>query len=406
MGAQLLLYRALPVLLIAACGGGGAKTAKKPKPTKDDTAEATPPKVETEEDRAKKRRAASFAIVPEGSKCLPATLKEDGAPRLELTALGTDAVVCAIDVDKSRLLGPVGCWKVDLSSGALAYQDPAPMPGRNIDASVDDSCARGYCDGKLAGNKIAHMSWSYPDQSKVAVLAGDLVTVFDAAGKAKDFSFSVKGDKGVSGDADAVYFVGDAVFVRATDSGVSAVWQFKTDGTASGPLVGIGKDDKPISIHHGSFSVLDKDHIGLSEHALSTLTNYEISSGKRTKAVRKIGKVACKPDELDAYWKDGEKVSEKCKGSAASQFAVFDGATAVMGSKSLLVMLRDDRLGELAVMDPKSLAEKKAIKMPWCEGGAEGGDKKSADDAKDKEAPPSKTRGAKTKTGDPDEGGQ
>ena len=59
------------------------------------------------------------------------------------------------------------------------------------------------------------------------------------------------------------------------------------------------------------------------------------------------------------------------------------GATAVMGSKSLLVLLRGPRLGELAVMDPKSLAEKRAIKLPWCEAG--GSEKKSAENDKSDE---------------------
>ena len=367
MGAQ--LRGLLPILLLAACGGGGKKSATKP--VEKAETKPPPPKVETEEDRAKKRHDQALAIVPEGSKCLPAALKEDNAPRLEIVAVGQDAIVCAIDTDKSRLLGPAGCWKVDLKSGALAYQEPAPLLGRNLDVTMDDRCARGYCvpaEAKLAPAKVAHLAWSYPEPTKVAVLVGDDVHVFDAASKKLEKSFSVKGDKGVSNDPIAVYFVNDAIFVEGADQGgpFSGVWQFKADGTAGGPLVSIGKDEKPLSTYHGSFLVLDKDHVGIAERGFTTMTTYEVSTGKRTKAVRKLGKVNCKPDELEAYWKDGEKVSEKCKGSATSQFGTLIGATGFMGSTSLVVMLRDDRLGELAVMDPKSLAEKKAIKLPWC----------------------------------------
>jgi len=90
------------------------------------------------------------------------------------------------------------------------------------------------------------------------------------------------------------------------------------------------------------------------------------------------------------------------------------GATAVAGAKNFLVLFRGDRLGELGVLDAKSLAEKKAIKMPWCsEGGgektessAEGG----GDDAKDEKktedkGPKGGTRGAKS-SADPEEGGE
>jgi hypothetical protein len=370
------LRRTIPFVLLAACGGGGGGKKAPEKPTAKADAKAQPAKQETEEDREKKRHDAALAIVPEGSKCLPVALKDDNAPKLELVAVDKDAIVCAVDTDKSRLLGSVGCWKVDLKSGGLTYQAPAPLPGRDVDVMLDDRCARGFCvpaEAKLAAAKVAHLSWSYPEPTKVAMLVGDDVHIFDAASKKHESAFSIRGDKGVGNDPIAVYYVSDAVFVEGADQGpFIGVWQFKaSDGSPNGPLVSIGKDEKPLSTYHGSFSVLDKDHVGVSEHGFTTLTSYEVSTGKRTKAVRKVGKVNCKPDELEAYWKDGDKVSEKCKGSATTQFGTLIGATAFMGSKSLVVMLRDDRLGELAVMDPKTLAEKSVIKMPWCSGDAE-----------------------------------
>ena len=87
---------------------------------------APPPHVETEADREKKRHAEAIAIVPEGSKCLPTALKDDGAPRARARRVGTDAVVCAVDQDKSRLLGPVGCWKVDLGGAQRVAGLPGP----------------------------------------------------------------------------------------------------------------------------------------------------------------------------------------------------------------------------------------------------------------------------------------
>ena len=143
---------------------------------------------------------------------------------------------------------------------------------------------------------------------------------------------------------------------------------------------------------------------------METLTIYEVDTGKRTKLVRKLGKVACKPDELDAFWHDGDKVTDKCKDSIAKASGHLIGANAVMGSKSLLVLLRGDRLGDLAVMDAKTLAEKKAIKMPWC--GAEGGEKADKADNEEaapkdkKKAAPAPAASAPKKSSDPEEGGQ
>lgn len=400
------------MLALAACGGGNKKTAPK-KPTQE--VEASAPKAETEADRKAKRLAAAHEIVPEGSKCLPVKLKEDGAPELQLAADGTDAIVCAVDKDKDRLLGPVGCWKVDLASGSLEYLDPGStvLPGMNIDVKLHDHCARGFClpkEAKVAGAGPAHMSWNI-DKSKVAVLVGDDVHIFDAKSDppSHQTSFSVRGDKGLTNDPVAVHFVGDTVFVEGADQGpYSAVWAFKAaDGTAVGPINGLGgKEEKPVSTWHGSFSVLDKNHVGLAAQGMETLTIYEVDSGKRTKLVRKLAKVSCKPDELDAFWHDGDKVTDKCKDSVMKASGHLMGANAVMGSKSLLVLLRNERLGELGVLDAKTLAEKKAIKMPWCDGGGEA----KADKAEQKEeaapAKDSKKKAAPKKASDPEEGGQ
>ncbi|HTR53142.1 MAG TPA: hypothetical protein VMJ10_20745 [Kofleriaceae bacterium] len=358
----------LVVAALVACGGGD-KHPHKPAP-KDDQA-SKPPPPETEADRETKRHALALAIVPDGSSCLPVALKDDSAPRLEFAAVdgGKGVEVCAIDTDRSRLLGAVGCWKVALDTGALTYTDAAPLPGSNIDVLLDDRCARGFCmpkEAKIAGIKIAHMSWSL-DGKKVAVLVGDDVHIFDAADKSHTSSFPIRGDKGLTNDPIAVHFIGDTIFVEGADQGpYAAVWQFKADGTAVGPLVGIGGKD-PLSTYHGSFSLLDPDHVGVAERGMETLTSFEISTGRRAKAVRKIGKLACKGDEVDAFWHDGDKVTDKCKDSIAKEYGALMGATAVMGKTNLLVMLRGDRLGEFGVLDPKLLAEKRSIKMPWCD---------------------------------------
>jgi hypothetical protein len=384
-------------LVLVACGGG-----KKPAPKHPvEEVKAPPPHVETEADREAARKEKALAIVPEGSKCLPTTLKEEGAPELQLGAKDSDALVCAVDKDKSRLLGTVGCWKVDLASGALEYKDMSALPGGNVDVKLEDHCARGFCvpkDAQVSGD-VAHMSWNL-DGTKVAVLIGDDVHIFDAGNKTHESSFSVRGDKGLTNNPVAVHYVGDMIFVEGADDGpYAAVWGFKQDGTANGVINALGgKQEKPISIYHGSFSVLDKTRIGLGANGMETLTMYEVDTGKRTKLVRRVGKLACKPAEIDAFWHYGDKVTDKCRASIEKASGHLIGANAVMGSKSLLVLLRGDRLGELAVMDAKTLAEKKAIKMPWCEG-----DGAAKADAKDEEkAAPA----AAKKTSDPEEGGQ
>ncbi|MBL0218438.1 MAG: hypothetical protein IPQ07_31715 [Myxococcales bacterium] len=411
-----MIAHVLVPLALVACGGGAKKAPKKPVVTKKSL---TPAKAtETEEEREKKRTSAARAIVPDGVSCLPTALKDNTAPRLELAAIGADAVVCAIDTDETRLLGPVACWKVDLASGALAYQPASPLPGRGISVLLDDRCARGFClpkDAKAPSSKIARMAWN-SEGSKVAVLVGDDLHVYDASSKAHESSFSIRGDKGVTNDPTAVHWVGDMLFVEGADQGPFAgVWAFKADGTPVGGIEAIGaKDGKPISTFGGSFSLLDKTRVAVAEQGFTTVTVYDATNGQRSKLVRKLTKPPCKNEEVDAYWKDeNDKVTPKCKDALAKSFAHLQGATAVAGSKNFLVMLRGARLGELAVMDAKTLAEKKAIKLPWCTGNeaAAAGGGSASDDAKAeaKEDKKATTRGpAKKSKGDedPDAGGE
>lgn len=422
----------LPIALLS-CGGG----AKKPAAPKPEAAEVKPPPPapETEEDREKKRHADAVAIIPEGTSCLPPELKRTSAPRLELAAIKSDAVVCAIDQDRTRLLGPIACWSIAVSGdkpGAMTYQAPTPLPGRGLAVMLDERCARGFClprDAKLPPDPVALMAWNL-EGSKVAVLAGDDVHIFSAQTKAHESSFSIRGDKGVTSEPTAIHWNGDAIFVEASDGTTAPVFVFKPDGVPLGPIEALGGKDKgPLSTRNGSFLLLDRSRVGISEQGFSTLTIYETDTGKRTRLVRKLPASACKKDELEAIWHDpGAGVSTRCKDYVARNYAHLIGADAVAGTKNLLVLLRGPRLGELAVIDAKTLAERKTIKMPWCDeaagGGSTPGDAAGTADKASSDAPaaapesapaPARKAGKAGKAGkaskppkpdDPDAGGQ
>jgi len=366
------IVRVLAPVVVLACGGG-SKQPEAVKTTPVAEVKQTLPVAATEEDREKKRHEDAVALIPAGTTCLPSELKNVNAPRLELAAIGSDAVVCAVDQDRTRLLGPIACWNVDIKDGSLAYQPPAPLPGRGFSVVFDDRCARGYClpkDGKVPADPVALMAWSL-DGAKVAVLAADTVHIFDASSKAHESSFSIRGDKGVTSEPTAMQWNGDAIFVEASDGTTSPVYVFKPDGTAVGPIEALGgKDKATLSTRNGSLMLLDRGRVAISEQGFSSLTIYETETGKRTKLVRKLPASPCKKDELEALWHDpSAAVAPKCKDFVSKNYAHLIGADAVAGTKNLLVMLRGPRLGELAVIDAKTLAERKAIKMPWCGSG-------------------------------------
>jgi hypothetical protein len=413
-----IAYLLVALAAVASCGGGGKK--KPAKPVAKPNVEKPPPAPETEADREKKRHDQAVAIVPDGSSCLPAALKKPDAPQLQLGAIGELAVLCAVDQDRERLLGPVACWKINLGEGALEYIGGKPIPGRGFPVKLDAGCARGYClpkGSKEPNDKVAYIAWS-PDGAKVAVLAGDQVYTFNASTKSHDKDFSIRGDKGVGNEPSGLDWIGETIFVEGHDAGPSAaVWVFKADGTPVGPILELGgKDPKPVSTYGGSFMLLDKDRVAVSEQGFTSVTIYETDSGKRTKLVRKISNGPCKKDELESYWADqDDKVGKKCKDHMAKMFGHLEGADMVAGKKNMLALLRGPRLGELAVLDPKTLTEKKAILMPWCTGAEEkkSEEKAEAPKPKDDEKKDDKkatTRGPKPKGNgkeeDPDAGGE
>ena len=401
------------ILLVSAfapaCGGGDKPPPKKP--VVEDVAKPKP-KPETEEDREKKRRAAAVEIIPEGTTCLPRALKGENAPRLELTRVpnaqtqSAEPIVCAVDTDPARLLGAIACWKVeDFAEGKLAYVEPRLLPTRSVSVKLDDRCARGFCIPKEAKvSDVAHISLS-EDGAKAVVVTGDDAHIFDTTARTRESGFTIRGDKGVSNEPRGVYWTGDTIFVHGADAGpASYVWPFKVDGTAVGVIQGLGGKDN-LNIYGGTFAVLGKNKVLLAERGFSTATVYEVDTGKRSKMQRKVATGPCKPAEVEAFWTEGE-VPAKCKDHMTKNYAHLIGADAILGTTNLLVLLRGNRLGELVVMDIKTLKEKDPFQLLWCEATA---DNAAPGDAAKPEA--AKTRGAvkkdkDKKAEDPDQGGE
>ena len=404
----------LPLAVLGACGGGDKKPVKKPV---DKTTKPVDPPTENEQDREAKRKAAALAIVPDGSTCFPQSLKAVGAPKLEIAAVNKEAMICATDVDPSRLIGPVACWKVGIGDGSLVYQPPAVLPGRNVTVKLDDRCARGYCipkDAKMPEDKIVHMATS-PDSSKIVLVAGDDAHIFDAAGRSRESGFSIRGDKGVTNTPSAVHWVGSSIFIEGKDAGpASYVFAFKSNGEAIGPLMSLEKKETMLSTSGGSFIVLDDTRVAIAEKGFSRVTSYEVETGKRVKIVRAVSNGTCKGPEAEAWWSETGDLPAKCKEHMGKTFGHLIGADAVAGKTNLLVLLRGTRLGDLGVFDVKNLTEKKTIKLPWCDGAgggaAEGGkdDDKADKPEKAEQAPAKASRKAPAKPvkGDPDEGGE
>jgi hypothetical protein len=372
LAAILLVGAAGATLASTGCGGGNKKTTTTAK--KKTTKTKTLAKGKTEADFTAERTKASRAIVPEGSDCLP-----DDKLDYQISLQGeADAInLCAVDTDTSRALGVVACWNVNRENNALEFIEAKPSPGQGFMAKAELGCVRGYCPpSKLVDSTTAHIAWS-TDGKHTGVLTNDALHIFNADDKKHLAEIKITdaalGEKAVTNTPSGLVFVGDTAFVVGSDSKPTAgVWMFKADGTPLGAVTSPNPKDKaPLSIHAGSLSVLDADHVGISESGLSSLTIVEASTGKKSKVVRKLPKLACKPPELTSFFASDGNEGDKCLASATPVFAPFIGSNMLMTKKkSVLASLRASRRLDLSVMDSKTLAEKTVITLKGCGGAA------------------------------------
>jgi len=126
---------------------------------------------------------------------------------------------------------------------------------------LDDHCARGFClpaDAKIPADAVALMAWNL-ESTKVAVLVGDDLHIFNAQSKAHETGFSIRGDKGVTGDPTEIDWNGEAIFIQANDGAASPVFVFKPEGIPVGPIEVLGGKDKAVlSTRNGSLRISEK----------------------------------------------------------------------------------------------------------------------------------------------------
>jgi hypothetical protein len=352
--------------LAAACGSN-------PQPSRPASPVVTKRKVETEEERATKRLAAVHQIVPEGASCLPETLK-DPSFVLEVGVSDDKPVLCASDADGTRALGIVGCWQVSVTDGDLSYVGTKPLPGRSVLARPDGRCVRGYCLPTASSpGEVVDIAWSTSGGEVAVNTRGQApaIHIFSSDDRSHKRAIALAdGEAAIAGRPEGLLFVGDTIYVAAmTEEPSTSVWSFRTDGSALGQVKQLG-DKASVSLLGGSAMVFGEGNVAFSEHGLTTLTTVEQATGKRIRIVRKTKKGPCKATELDGYFA-GATVSARCKDHLDTHFEPFVGATMVPGKNNHLVLLRGSRLGEFAIVDGKTLEEKKQLPAQWCPPDAE-----------------------------------
>lgn len=310
---------------------------------------------------------SSAAVAAADAPCLPKAHK--GETR-QLGLVEGAPVLCTVVAGEAQSGSRVSaCWDVDLKTGSLATRAPAQLPGHGMSVALDaKGCYDGYCLGKPEEGEIIVSPST--DGRHLVIHANLTARVFDVKTKKLVNSFGFRPEKGKDDDAVSnavvdVLYVGDTIYAVGSDAGpYIGVWAFKDDGTPRG-LIKEGGDS--FSVYTGTWSVIDDGRVAFSDEGMRRLLILSSKDGKRKLLKRRVKVAPCKEGDISAYLGESTDVPAACKKHIEKVFAPYLGATiAAMPGGDLLFALADKSGSELAVLDSKSLAEKKRIKLKQC----------------------------------------
>ena len=322
-----------------------------------------------------KRHAAALAIVPEGTHVPAGRAQGRRRAALELAAVGSATRSCARSTPTRR-----ACSAPSAAGRSTSTRRRARVPGRRrrCPATHRRQARRRAARGasacrrtrRLPADKVAHMSWNL-DGTKVAVLVGDDVHLFDAASKAHAVERSRSAATRASpNDRSRSTSSATTIFVEGADQGpYSAVWAFKADGTPVGPITGIGgKDEKPISTTTGLVLAARQEPRRARRAGLPTrheLRDRRPASAQARAQARQARRAS--PTSSTRSGRTATRSPTSARTRSTKAFGPLIGATAVAGQQEPARAAARRPPRRARVLDPKTLAEKKAIKLPWCE---------------------------------------
>ena len=306
--------------------------------------------------------------------CLPKSVfvnTEGQFPLIELGTVGKIPTLCAYE----RALGseagkPLGCWTVDLKTGALGASTASGLPGRGHRVDLDTKgCANGYCIPPADGQKPFFAVST--DGKHAAILTTERLTIFDTKTKAKVTDIELaKADApeqtNVSNSAWGLLYNGDTLFVIGADAGpFIGVWVFKENGDRAGRVI-IGEDS--VNVFNGGYGILGADRVALVDAGLQNLTIVTGANAAKKTTKRTVSYTPCTKDQFEE-WTLGDDGSLKgaCKAAIDAKYRPYVDVSPIQApSGDIVVALSGPAQGSLAVLNPATLKETRRLKLARC----------------------------------------
>ncbi len=299
--------------------------------------------------------------------CLPHALKDEPDKlHLDLGTVGGAPVACVFDDVRVT-----ACWDVDVKHSALRARAAAPLPGHSYPAAVVGGCAAGWCGldvDAAASDEPAAVIATSTDRAHVAVAirVGDFghrtISIYDVSTRKRVRTFTPS----ISNVLVDVLYVDDRVFVIGADAGpFVGVWSAKDDGSETSAID--GADAGLFNLDLGGIAVLDAHRVALTDLGSETMAIITAKSGHRVDVAlphREHGD--CTARDLEGL-RFGEQPDAACMQYLSREVIPYKGAPMVaQRDGTIVVELLGEALGQLAILDARTMREKKRVRLPIC----------------------------------------
>jgi hypothetical protein len=317
------------------------------------------------------------ALAKAEGACLPASLfsqsEASDAPTLDLGFVEKAPTLCASN-DRQQA-GLLGCWTIDPATGAMSSSPAAFLPGHSQIAKTDaNGCIEGSCVPEASADEL--LAWVVSTSGeRAAILRENTVYVFDVKTKTRTgaiplFGNGVPDATSVGNQPIRIFYIGDTLYVVGADAGpYIAVWSFKDDGRRTGLITTTGKAGDPgYSVYNGAVNIVDETHIALADAGLRTMLVLSAIDGKREVRTRPVSLAPCTRQETEnVYLGDFDALSKRCRKTVAETFEPYIDLVPIrLPSGDFLAALSGKGRGSLAILDGKTLAEKRRFRLPRC----------------------------------------
>ncbi|HEU4786001.1 MAG TPA: hypothetical protein VFS57_01285, partial [Gemmatimonadaceae bacterium] len=277
-------------------------------------------------------------------------------------------VLCVDDVDEKP--AHIGCWSVDVNTGALTPSAVTSLAGHVRRVMLDDNgCVDGFCVGKPgADDNRGAMIATSTDAAHVVVQprsgTGHELSVFDARTKRVVTTIDLNDpnappETNVANEVWDLIYVGRTIYVQDQQAGPTAgVLSFRDDGTRLGTVGGTN----PIAVFGGGLSVLDDGHAGVSTVGLERLVIVAAKDGSTTTVKRTVKRAPCSTEAIELL---DTPASGTCARHLEREYLPYVDVKLVALGADYLAALTGKHAGEIVVFNAH-LAKKRRLTLKRC----------------------------------------